>query len=158
MELRAASKELDPASEAVLHVQREMLLRLGAALLASQRSAVASVEAEIDHTVADVSRRLADWRCRMVKVVQLSSRLVIPWLLLLIALVVATSVLAVKTHNAWVAYRSASAAAQRLPATGSLTVVRKGQLYIRVDPQSLARSDDGQWYARVVPVELAEAH
>jgi hypothetical protein len=50
MNARDVSNSLDPASEAILNVQRELLLKLGSELLAAQRAALASVQVEMDRT------------------------------------------------------------------------------------------------------------
>lgn len=147
---------LDPASEAILRVQRELLMKLGSELLASQRAALATLQAEMDQTSRDLSERATSWRRRTLGVISLSTGLLVPWLLLLALLGVATLVLGAKARNAWNDYRAAEAAAERLRVHGAMTVVRDGKLYVRVDPDSLAQGRLGNWYARAVNVEFRE--
>ena len=147
---------LDPASEAILRVQRETLLRLGAELIASERRALAGVQAEMDRTSSELVERVASWRRSMIRAVSFSTTLLVPWLLFLALLGVATLVLGAKARHAWNEYRVAEAAAERLRVHGALTVVKDGKLYVRVDPQSLAQGQLGNWYAQAVSLELRE--
>lgn len=147
---------VDPASEAILRIQRETLLRLGAELLASQRSALVSVQAEMDLTSRELSARVASWRRSVIKGVSLTTSLLVPWLVFLALLAVATLVLGAKARYAWNDYRAAEAAAERLRVHGAVTVVKDGKLFVRVDPDSLAQGRLGNWYAQAVNLEFRE--
>jgi len=57
MDTRDPSTALDPASEAVLQAQREMLTRLVAELLASQRAALTALQSEMERTNEELSHR-----------------------------------------------------------------------------------------------------
>lgn len=156
MATRDMSDSPDSASEAILRVQREVLLKLGAELLASQRAALSGVQAEMDQASCELSEQLASWRRRTIGVISFSTGLLVPWLVLLAVLGGATLFIGTKARIAWTDYRAAQAAAERLRAHGALTVLRDGQLYVRVDPGSLAQGKRGNWYARTVSVEFRE--
>ncbi len=156
MDIRSVSNSLDPASEAIQRVQREVLLRLGTELLASQRAALATVQAELDATTHELSVRIASWRRRTIGIISLSTGMLVPWLVLLALLGIGTLVLGARTRDAWSDYREAAGAHAHLRAQGTMTFLKDGQLYVRVDPASLARGQHGNWYARAVKVELRE--
>jgi hypothetical protein len=144
------------ASEAILQVQREVLLKLGAELLDSQRVAIAGVQAEMERTSQELSERMTAWRRQTIGAIRFSTGLLVPWLVLLALLGIATLALGAKARDAWADYRAAAAAAERLRVHGALTVVKDGKLYVRVDPDSLAQGRQGNWYARALSVELRE--
>jgi hypothetical protein len=156
MNTRDLTIELDPSSEAILRVQREVLLRLGSELLASQRAALASVQSEMDETSREIAARMQVWRSRTLGTISLSTMLVIPWLLALGVLGAATLVLGAKARDAWSDYRTARAAVERIRVEGAVTVIKDDQLYVRVDPETLSRGRLGNWYARAVAAELRE--
>lgn len=156
MNTRDLANDLDPASEAILRVQREILLRVGSELLASQRAAMAGVQSEMDETSRELRERMKLWRSRTLGTVSLSSTLVIPWLLVLGVLGAATLMLSAKTSDAWSDYRTAEAAVERIRVHGAVTVIKDDHLYVRVDPESLSQGKLGNWYARTVDVELRE--
>jgi hypothetical protein len=156
MNVRDVPPVLDPTVEAILHVQRELLMRLGTNLLSSQRSALATLQAEMDHTSQALSESMALWRKRMVGIIWLNTSLLVPWIAVLGLLAAATLVLGVKTRDAWSDYRSAAAAVERMRAHGAVTVEKGGRLYVRVDPESLSRGRRGNWYAEAVGLELGE--
>jgi hypothetical protein len=154
MDTRDLSTALDPASEAVLQAQREMLTRLVAELLASQRAALTALQSEMERTNEELSHRLTSWRQRMIAVIHLNTALLVPWLALLAVLAVATLVLGAKAGSAWNDYRVAADAAQRIHAQGAITLVKDGRLYVRINPDSVAQGRRGSWYAEPVNVEF----
>jgi hypothetical protein len=154
MNTRDMANGLDPASEAILRAQREMLLRLGSELLSSQRAALASVQAEMDETSRDLAQRTKVWRRRTLGTVSLSAGLLVPWLLLLGFLGAVTLVLGARARDAWSDYRAAEAAVERLRVSGAVPVMKDDHLYVRVDPDSLSRGQRGNWYARAADVQL----
>jgi hypothetical protein len=154
MNPRDFSGALDPASEAILRVQRELLLKLGSELLASQRAALAAVQSEMEETSREITGRMALWRSRTVGTISLSTAMLVPWLLALGLLGAATLVLGAKAHDTWTDYRAAEAAVEGLRVRGAVTVIRGNELYVRVDPDSLSRGARGNWYARAVDVQF----
>jgi hypothetical protein len=145
---------LDPTSEAVLRVHREMLARLGADLLDSQRAALSALQSEMERTNEDLGRRLTSWRQRMIALIHLNTALLVPWLVLLSVLAVATLVLGAKAGSAWNDYRVAAEAAERIRTQGALTVFKDGRLFVRINPDSVSQGRRGSWYAEPVNVEF----
>jgi hypothetical protein len=156
MDPRALSNSLDPASEAIVRVQREALLQLGAELLASQRASLQGVQTAMDEAARELSEHVTSWRRRTIGVIGFSTSLLVPWLALLALLGVATLALGARARSAWSDYRAAETAIERLRVHGAMTVVRNGELYVRVDPDSLAQGNRGNWYARAVILEFRE--
>lgn len=154
MDTRDLPTTLDPASDAVLQVQREMLTRLGAELLASQRVALTALQEDMDGTTRDVNERLTAWRQRMIAVIHLNTALLVPWLALLAVLAVATLVLGAKATSAWNDYRVAVDAATRIRTQAALTVFKDGRLFVRINPDSVSQGRRGSWYAEPVNVEF----
>ena len=154
MNPRDFSGALDPASEAILRVQRELLLKLGSELLASQRAALAAVQSEMEGTSREITGRIALWRSRTIGTISLSTAMLVPWLLALGLLGAATLVLGAKAHENWTDYRAAEAAVEGLRVRGAVTVIKGNELYVRVDPDSLSRGARGNWYARAVDVQF----
>ncbi len=144
----------DPGSEAVLRVQREMLARLGADLLDSQRAAHRALQSEMERANEDLSRRLTSWRQRMIALIHLNTALLVPWLALLAVLAVATLVLGAKAGSSWNDYRVAAEAAERIRTQGALTVFKDGRLFVRINPESVSQGRRGSWYAEPVNVEF----
>jgi hypothetical protein len=145
---------LHPGSEAVLRVQREMLARLGADLLESQRAAHRALQSEMERANEDLSRRLTSWRQRMIALIHLNTALLVPWLALLAVLAVATLVLGAKAGSSWNDYRVAAEAAERIRTQGALTVFKDGRLFVRINPESVSQGRRGSWYAEPVNVEF----
>lgn len=156
MDTRDMANSVDPASEAILQAQREMLLRLGAELQVRQRAAVATVQAEMDKTTQELRERMTSWRRQTIGIIGLSTGLLVPCVVFLALLAVATVALGAKARDAWSDYRAAEAAVESIRVHGAVTMVKDGRLYVRVDPDSLAQGKLGNWYARAVKVELRE--
>jgi hypothetical protein len=145
---------IDPASEALLRAQREMLARLGADLLDSQRAALSALQSEMERANEDLSHRLTSWRQRMISVIHLNTALLVPWLALLAVLSVATLVLGAKAGSAWNNYRVAAEAAERIRTQGALTVFKDGRMFVRINPDSVSQGRRGSWYAEPVNVDF----
>jgi hypothetical protein len=147
----------DPAAAVILTVQRESLAKFGQELLAKQRAAMAQVETEMERTVVDLNDRLATWRRRLIFTIQTSLVLLVPWLVALALLVASTLLLGVKAREAWGDYRTALNAADRMRMHGAVTVLKDGELYVRIERNSLVQGRAGNWYARAARIDLRQA-
>jgi hypothetical protein len=157
MDRRHLANSVDPASESILRAQSEVLFKLGAELHSSQRAAIAAVQAEMDKTTQELRERMTSWRRQTIGIISLSTGLLVPCIVFLALLAVATLALGAKARDAWSDYRAAEAAVEGIRVHGALTVVKDGRLYVRIDPDSVAQGKLGNWYARVVKVELRES-
>jgi hypothetical protein len=146
----------DPAAAVILTVQTESLAKFGQELLAKQRAAMAQMETEMERTIVDMNDRLATWRRRLIFTIHASFVLLVPWLVALALLVASTLFLGVKAREAWGDYRTAVNAADRMRMHGAVTVLKDGELYVRVDRGSLVQGRGGNWYARAARLDLRE--
>jgi hypothetical protein len=147
----------DPAAAVILTVQRETLAKFGQELLAKQRAAMAQIETEMERTVVDMNDQLAAWRRRLIFTIQASAVLLVPWLVALGLLAAGTLFLGVKAREAWGDYRTAVNAADQMRRNGAVTVLKDGELYVRIDRSTLVQGPAGNWYARAARLDLQPA-
>jgi hypothetical protein len=74
--------------------------------------------------------------------------LLVPWLVAVGLLAATTLLLGIKAREAWGEYRAAANAAERMRRHGAVTVLKDGELYVRIDRASIFQGSHGNWYAR----------